>query len=99
LALAMPTASQVPEVLVMIESIGSSAGVNFSTVSVGTPDGTQVPVTLTFSGNQDAVNHFLDAVNNNVRTATLKNQAVTTDATGVLNVTTQLGLSYQGGSN
>lgn len=42
--LAMPSASQVPEVLVMIESIGANSGVVFSAVTLGTPTGANADV-------------------------------------------------------
>lgn len=99
LFLAMPKSSQVPEVLVMVEGLGSSSGVTFNEVNVGTPDGSLVPVHLSFTGSVGAVNAFLAAVNKNIRTAVLKNQSITTDQSGNLNVTVQLGLVYQGVTN
>ncbi|HSX42145.1 MAG TPA: type 4a pilus biogenesis protein PilO [Candidatus Saccharimonadales bacterium] len=96
LFLAMPKAAQVPEVLVMVEGLGSSSGVTFNEVNVGTPDGSQVPVHLSFTGSQAAVSAFLSAVNKNIRTAVVKSQSVATDQSGNLNVTIQLGLVYQG---
>ena len=112
--LAMPSASQVPEVLVMIETIGANSGVVFSGVSLGTPTGAsvdiaaaldsgasaniaEVPVTVSYSGNLDSVNRFLSAVNQNVRTAKIKNQTINSDKAGAMNVTMLLGLVYQGG--
>ncbi len=99
LYLAMPKSSQVPEALVMIEGLGSSSGVTFNEVNVGTPDGSQVPVHLSFTGSQAAVSAFLSAVNKNVRTAVIKNQSLSADSNGNLNVTIQLGLVYQGGTH
>ena len=95
--LAMPKSSQIPETLVMIESIASTAGVVLSSATIGTPSDSQVPVTLGFSGNATAVSKFLDAVYTNVRTATVKNQSISSDGSGNLNVTVGLGLVYQGG--
>lgn len=99
LYLAMPKSSQVPEVLVMVEGLGSASGITFNDVNVGTPDGTLVPVTLSFTGSQISVVQFLTAVNKNIRTALIKNQSIAADTSGNLNVTIQLGLIYQGGSN
>jgi len=111
--LAMPKAAQIPEVLVMMENIGNNSGVVFNSVTLGTPtaataeaqaqivdtSGTvaEVPVAVSFTGNLDSVNKFLDAIRNNIRTATVKNQSLTADANGNLTVTMQLGLVYQGG--
>lgn len=97
LYIAMPRSSQVPEVLVMIETLGHNTGVIFGTASVGTPSGSEVPVSVSFSGSPETVNKFLDALENNIRTITVKNQAVTSDSAGNLTVALQLGLIYQGG--
>ncbi len=94
--LAMPRLSQVPEVLVMIESIGTSSGIVFNSVSVGTPDGSQVPVSVSFTGSVATTSNFLDAVYNNVRTAIVKSQTITSDRSGNLTYNIQLGLIYQG---
>lgn len=99
LYLAMPKSSQVPEVLVMMEGLGSTSGVTFSEVNVGTPDGTEVPVHLSFTGSQSSITAFLAAVNKNIRTAIVKSQSITADQSGNLNVTMQLGLVYQGETN
>lgn len=94
--LALPRLSQVPEVLVIMESLGGTSGVVFSALNVGAPSAAEVPVGLTFSGTQNTVNTFLDALDKNVRTATVKNQSLTADKAGNLSVTMQLGLLYQG---
>lgn len=94
--LALPRMSQVPEVLVIMESLGGTSGVVFSALNVGTPTAAEVPVGLTFTGTQNTVNTFLDALNKNVRTASVKNQSLTADKSGNLSVTMQLGLLYQG---
>lgn len=47
--LAMPTLSQVPEVLVMIETIGSNSGVVFSGVTLGTPTGSSNSLASAFA--------------------------------------------------
>jgi len=96
--LAMPRSSQIPETLVMIESIASTSGVVLSSASVGSPSGSEVPVTLSFGGNTTTVSKFLDAIYANVRTATIKSQSVSSDENGNLNVSIGLGLVYQGGS-
>lgn len=95
--LAMPRQSQIPEVLVMIESIGNSSGITFSAVTVGSPSGNEVPVSIAFNGNLASVNQFLSAVYKNVRTAIVKNQTITADKAGNMAVNMQLGLVYQGG--
>lgn len=101
--LAMPKQSQIPEVLVMIESIGNASGVTFSAVTVGTPTAgsgvSEVPVSISYNGNLGAVNQFLTAVQNNIRTAVIKNQTLAADKAGNLAVSMQLGLVYQGGTN
>lgn len=94
--LAMPKESQIPEALVMIEALGKSSGVVFGTASLGTAAGSQVPVSISFTGKLDSVNRFLDAVHNNVRTAVTKTQTIGSDKSGNLTVTMQLGLVYQG---
>jgi Tfp pilus assembly protein PilO len=95
--LAMPRLSQVPETLVMMESLGGTTGVVFSALNVGAPTAAEVPVTLTFTGTQNTVNTFLDAIDKNVRTVSVKNQSVTADKAGNLSVSLQLGLLFQGG--
>lgn len=96
--LALPKSSQIPETLVMIESIASSSGVVLSSATVGTPSDSQVPVTLSFGGNTTTVTKFLDALYTNVRTATIKSQSISSDGNGNLNVSIGLGLVYQGGN-
>jgi Tfp pilus assembly protein PilO len=96
LYLAMPRESQIPEVLVMIESIGASSGVVFNSVTVGSPTADEVPVSLSFSGNLSSVTGFLGTLRNNVRTAIVKNQSMSAEANGNMTVTMQLGLIYQG---
>ena len=96
--LALPKSSQIPETLVMIESIASNSGVVLSSATIGTPSDSQVPVTLSFGGNTTTVTKFLDALYTNVRTATVKSQSVSSDGSGNLNVSISLGLVYQGGS-
>jgi Tfp pilus assembly protein PilO len=93
----MPRLSQVPETLVMMESLGGTTGVVFSALNVGAPTAAEVPVTLTFTGTQNTVNTFLDAIDKNVRTVSVKNQSVTADKAGNLSVSLQLGLLFQGG--
>lgn len=96
--LAMPKTSQIPEALVMIESLAGSAGVVLSTATVGTPVDSELPVTIAFGGDINAVTKFLDAINNNVRTARVKNQTISSDGNGNLTVSLQLGFVYQGGT-
>ena len=96
LYLAMPKLAQVPETLVMMESIGANTGVVFSSLSVGTPANGEVPVSLAFTGSLSSVTSFLDGLNKNVRTAMVKGQSMTSDAAGNLSVSMQLGLVYQG---
>lgn len=96
--LALPKSSQIPETLVMIESIAGNSGVVLSSATIGTPSDSQVPVTISFGGNSTTVTKFLDALYANVRTAVVKNQSVSSDGSGNLNVSISLGLVYQGGS-
>lgn len=96
LFLAMPKEAQIPEVLVMMESIGANTGVVFSSFSVGAPASGEVPVSISFSGNLTSVNAFLDALARNVRTATIKSQSMTSDSSGNLSISMQVGLIYQG---
>jgi len=96
--LAMPRSSQVPEVLVMIESLASKAGVVLGSATVAAATGGEVPVTLGFTGTLGQVNSFLDAVHNNVRTAVVRNQSLSAGEGGLINLTLQIGLVYQGGS-
>jgi Tfp pilus assembly protein PilO len=96
LFLAMPKEAQIPEVLVMMESIGANTGVVFSSFSVGAPASGEVPVSVSFSGNLTSVNAFLDALGQNVRTARVKSQSVNSDSLGNLSISMQLGLIYQG---
>ncbi|MEK7171068.1 MAG: type 4a pilus biogenesis protein PilO [Patescibacteria group bacterium] len=96
--LAMPQSSQIPEALVMIEALASSAGVVLSTATVGTPSDSELPLTLGFGGDMTAVTKFLDALNNNIRSSKIKNQTISSDGSGNLTVTLQLGLVYQGGN-
>lgn len=95
--LALPKSSQIPETLVMIESMASNSGVVLSSATVGTPVDSQVPVAIGFSGNLTAVSKFLDAIYANVRTATVKNQSISSDGNGNLTVAISIGLYYQGG--
>ncbi len=96
LYLAMPKSSQIPEVLVMIEALGSRAGVVLDAATVGTPTAGEVPVSLSFSGNLGSVSNFLNAINENVRTAIVKNQSITSEDAGSMTVSIQLGLIFQG---
>lgn len=96
LFLAMPKSSQIPEVLVMIDSLGSRSGVVLDAATVGTPTSGEVPVTMSFTGNLSSVINFLDAINENVRTAIIKSQAITADNSGNMTVNIQIGLVYQG---
>lgn len=96
LFLAMPKSSQVPEVLVMIDSLSSRSGVVLDAATVGTPSAGEVPVAMSFTGSQGSVTKFLDAINDNVRTAIIKNQAITSNSSGNMTVNIQLGLVYQG---
>lgn len=96
LYLAMPKSSQIPEVLVMIEALGSRTGVVLDAATVGTPTSGEVPVSLSFSGNIGSVTNFLNAVYDNVRTAVVKNQSITSDEAGTMTVSMQLGLIFQG---
>lgn len=95
---ALPRDSQIPEVLVMIENLGSSSGVSFTNATVGKPTANEVPVSLGFSGSLSTVTSFEDNLFNNIRTISVKNQSITADAAGNLNVTMQLGLIFQGSS-
>lgn len=99
LYLALPKTSQIPEALVMIESLGTSTGISFTTASLGTPTDSEIPVVISFTGSLDAINRFHEALYNNVRTAVVKSQSVATDDAGNLTVRLQLGLVYQGGTN
>ncbi len=96
LYLAMPKSSQIPEVLVMVEALGSRSGVTLDAATIGTASAGEVPVSLSFSGSLTSVTKFLDAVHSNVRTAIVKNQAITSDDNGKMTVNIQLGLVYQG---
>ena len=96
LFLAMPRSSQIPEVLVMIDGLSARSGVVLDAASVGTPSGGQVPVSMSFTGDLGSVTKFLDSLYENVRTAIVKNQAVTSDDSGRLTVNLQIGLVYQG---
>lgn len=96
LFLAMPKSSQIPEVLVMIDALGSRSGVVLDAATIGTPSSGEVPVSMSFTGSLTSVTNFLDAINENVRTAIIKNQAVTSDDSGNMTVNIQVGLVYQG---
>ena len=96
LFLAMPKSSQIPEVLVMIDALGSRSGVVLDAATVGTPTSGEVPVTMSFTGNLSSVINFLNAINENVRTAIIKNQSITADNLGNMTVNIQIGLVYQG---
>lgn len=112
--LAMPRQSQVPEVLVMIESIGANSGIIFNSATLGTPSGSsaaaavaseittasvaEVPVNISFTGSLDNTLRFIDAVQKNIRTAIIRSQTITADPSGNMSVTMQLGLVYQGGN-
>lgn len=96
LYLAMPKVAQIPEVLVMIESIGANTGVVFSSLNVGAPGNGEVPVSVSFAGSLTSVTNFLDGINKNVRTANVKSQSMTADSSANLSISMQLGLIYQG---
>lgn len=97
LYLAMPRSSQIPETLVMVESIAGTSGVVLSSASVSAPSDSEVPVTLGFRGNTTTISKFLDAIYANIRTASIKSQSITSDGSGNLTVSIGLGLVYQGG--
>jgi len=94
--LAMPRTSQIPEVLVMIESLAASSGVSLGNATIGNPTGGEVPVSISFTGNLGTVNSFLDTLHRNVRTVIIKDQTLLADRNGTLAVTLSLGLVYQG---
>lgn len=96
--LAMPQTAQIPEVLVMIESLAASSGVSLGSATVGSPDSNEVPVSISFTGNLGSVTSFLNTLHSNIRTVLIKDQSMTADASGTLTVTMQLGLVYQGGT-
>lgn len=96
LFLAMPKSSQIPEVLVMIDALGSRSGVVLDAATIGTPSSGEVPVALSFTGSLGSVTSFLNAINENVRTAIIKNQSITSDDSGNMTVNIQIGLVYQG---
>lgn len=93
---AIPRESQIPEVLVMIEQFGNTTGISFSSVGVGSPSENEVPVSLVFSGQMPIVKSFLDTLHENIRTVRIKSQSLSSDGTGMMNVTMQIGLIYQG---
>lgn len=95
--LAMPRSSQIPEVLVMVESLAASAGVVLGNATIGTPSANEVPVTISFTGNIGSVNGFLNALNQNIRTVVVKDQTLVSDDGGNVNLNLSLGLIYQGG--
>lgn len=97
--LAMPKTSQIPEALVMIDALASNSGVVLSTASIGTPSGSELPISLSFGGDLTSVTKFLDAIHANIRTAVVKNQSISSDEAGNLTISIQLGLVYQGGTN
>ena len=105
--IAMPKSSQIPEVLVMVQSLANSSGVILSGVNIGTAATTasagtstvsQVPVSISFDGTQDNLTSFLNAINNNIRAGIVQSQTISADDNGNLSVTLQLGLAYQGGN-
>lgn len=96
LYLAMPRESQIPEVLVMMESIGANTGVVFTSFNVGSPTGDEVPVSVSFSGSLSSLAAFIDGLSKNVRTAEIKSQSMSADPNGNLTITMQIGLIYQG---
>ncbi len=96
--LAMPQSAQIPEVLVMIESLAASSGVALGSATVGNPDSNEVPVSISFTGSLGSVSSFLNTLNANIRTVLIKDQTMTADVSGNLTVTMQLGLVYQGGT-
>lgn len=99
LYLAMPSTSQVPEALVMIEALGNNAGISFSGASFGQATENELPVSLSFSGDLTAVSRFLDGLYDNIRTINVKSQTISADEAGNLSVRLQLGLVYRGASN
>lgn len=96
--LAMPKEAQIPEVLVMIESLAASSGVALGSATVGNPDSSEVPVAISFTGSLSSVSSFLNTLNANIRTVLIKDQSMSADVSGNLTVTMQLGLVYQGGT-
>jgi Tfp pilus assembly protein PilO len=96
LYLAMPRESQIPEVLVMMESIGANTGVTFTAFNVGSPTGDEVPVSVSFGGSLSSLSSFINGLSQNVRTAQIKSQSLSADENGNLSITMQIGLIYQG---
>lgn len=94
--LAMPKTAQIPEVLVMIEALASSSGITLGSATVGEPGGSEVPVTVSFTGNLGSITSFLNSMQNNIRTVIVKDQSMIADNNGTLTVTMQLGLVFQG---
>ncbi|QQG49999.1 MAG: type 4a pilus biogenesis protein PilO [Candidatus Berkelbacteria bacterium] len=94
--LAMPKTGQIPEVLVMIEALAASSGVTLGSATVGEANGSEVPVTVAFTGGLGTVTSFLNSLHNNIRTVIIKDQSMIADNNGTLTVTMQLGLVFQG---
>jgi len=93
---AMPKEAQIPETLVMVESLISSSGASIGSLSIGTPSGTEVPVNVSFSGSLQSINDLLDAFYKNIRTVNVHSQSISSDPSGNVTVSLQAGLVYQG---
>ena len=105
LQLALPKGSQVPETLVMVQSLGTSSGITFTGLNVGATSSTvntgglsEMPVTVSFTGSTSNLQSFLNALKSNIRTVNVDSQRVSVQPSGALNVTMSLGLVYQGGN-
>jgi Tfp pilus assembly protein PilO len=94
--LAMPRHAQIPEVLVMIEALAASSGVTLGNATVGDAASNEVPVSISFTGSQENVTNLLDALHDNIRTVIVKDQTLLADKGGLVTVSLQLGLIYQG---
>ena len=94
--LAMPKTAQIPESLVMMESMIGQSGVSLNSFAVGVPTASEVPVSLSFSGSLTNVKDMLNVLYKNIRTVNIHNQTMTADPAGNVVISLQLGLAYQG---
>ena len=100
--MAMPAAQQIPEVLVMVESIAQNTGLNISGFDIQPgSSGNEVGVNMSASGTYDNLSGFTSKLENNVRPIRIKTMSVSAASADSqqISVSVSFGILYQGKLN
>ncbi len=102
LKLAMPASQQIPEVLVMMESIANNVGLQVSGVNIQPSEsGGEVGVTLSAEGTYDNLFKFTQVLEGNLRPISIKSMSIGASGNNnqLISASVNLGILYQGTVN